>query len=106
MNLYWMDGRTLEHTDLRGLDLKRPAFFPPYFSAAALQQHQLRMELRLTNVLVATLSIIGVVFGCDYQEKKSPCCDDGVAQDSDVYLFTYYAWAVGSYEGQRVLETK
>jgi len=44
-------------------------------------------------VLLVTLSFVGAVFTCDYKEKKSPCCDDGVANNDDVYLFTYYAWA-------------
>jgi len=36
---------------------------------------------------------VGNALACNYQEKKSPCCDEGVAQGDDVYLFTYYAWA-------------
>ena len=52
------------------------------------------MRSRIPAVLLAVLGFADVVFACEYQEKKSPCCDSGVALDDDVYLFTYYAWAV------------
>jgi len=52
-----------------------------------------KMRSRIPAVLLAVFGFAGVVFACEYQEKKSPCCDTGVALDDDVYLFTYYAWA-------------
>ena len=46
-------------------------------------------------VAVAFLTfLVGNALACEYREKKSPCCDDGVGLNNDVYLFTYYAWAV------------
>jgi hypothetical protein len=45
-------------------------------------------------VAVAFLTfLVGNALACEYREKKSPCCDDGVGLNNDVYLFTYYAWA-------------
>ena len=52
------------------------------------------MRPLLTFSLLALLN--GYALTCEYKEKKSPCCDDGFAESNDVYLFTYYAWAVNS----------
>ena len=48
----------------------------------------------MTAVLALTLLFVSSALACEYKEKKSPCCDDGIAENEDVYLFTYYAWAV------------
>ena len=51
-------------------------------------------KMRFVLAIAFLTVLMGSALACEYKEKQSPCCDEGVPSNDDVYLFTYYAWAV------------